>query len=164
MNPNNRILLALTLGLLTVGGYGCGTSDQIAATETMVKQQQEQIEQQQQEIDALKSTQSYTPGVASQSRGGCDRGVAQTASERGGERFSSGDFHKALLYYNDALSACPHDDQAEVNVARTYEALGNKPAAIKHYRIAAESNSPTVSNASDQAKAALVRLQASLMP
>jgi tetratricopeptide (TPR) repeat protein len=162
MNPNDRISFALSLAIFALVASGCG-GDQIAATQEMVKQQQEQIEQQQQEIDALKVQGSYTPGVASTS-GGCDRGVENTATERGGERFSSGDFHKALLYYNDALTACPTSDQAQVNVARTYEALGNKPAAIKHYRIAAESNSPTVSDASDQAKAALVRLQATLMP
>lgn len=162
MNPNNRILLALVLAFFATAGSGCG-NDQIASTQAMVKQQQEQIEQQQQQIDALKNAQSYTPGVAS-GPGGCDRGVENAATERGGEQFSSGDFHKALLYYNDALSACPHDDQAEVNVARTYEALGNAPAAVKHYRIAADSNSAVVSTASDQAKAALVRLQASRMP
>jgi tetratricopeptide (TPR) repeat protein len=163
MNLNTRISFALALGIFTLVGSGCG-GDQIAATQEMVKQQQEQIEQQQQEIDAMKSTQGgYTPGVAS-APGGCDHGVENAATERGGESFSSGNFRKALAYYNDALTACPTSDQAQVNVARTYEALGNKPAAIKHYRIAAESNSVTVSRASDEAKQALVRLQASLMP
>ena len=163
MTPNNRISFALALAIFALVASGCG-GDQIAATQEMVKQQQEQIEQQQQEIDSLKANQvPYPPGVASAS-GGCDRGVEDAATERGGERFSSGDFHKALLYYNDALTACPTSDQAQVNVARTYEALGNKLAAIKHYRIAAESTSPTVSDASDQAKAALTRLQATLMP
>jgi tetratricopeptide (TPR) repeat protein len=162
MNSTNRITFALALGLLALAGSGCG-SDQIASTQAMVKQQQEQIEQQQQEIDALKTNQAYTPGVAS-APGGCDSGVENAATERGGEQFSSGNFNKALAYYNDALTACPSSDQAQVNVARTYEALGNKPAAIKHYRIAAESTSPTVSRASDQAKDALVRLQASMMP
>ena len=148
---------------LRLAGSGCG-SDQNAATEDLVKQQQTQIEQMQQQIDALKSTQpSYTPGVASTS-GGCDRGVEQTATKRGGERFAAGDFSKALLYYNDALTACPTDDRAEVNVARTYEALGNSAAAIKHYRKAAESNGPTVSDASEQARAALERMQASRLP
>jgi Tfp pilus assembly protein PilF len=164
MNPNHRILLALALGIFALVGSGCA-GDQIEATNELVKQQQTQIEQQQQEIDALKTNQAsaYTPGVASPS-GGCDRGVEATATQRGGERFAASDFNKALLYYNDALTACPADDRAEVNVARTYEALGNKVAAIKHYRKAAESNGPTVSDASDQAKAALVRLQASQMP
>ena len=163
MNPNNRILFALAVATFAIIGSGCG-SDQIAATNELVKQQQTQIEQLQQEIDVLKSNQPpYTPGVASRS-GGCDRGVEATATKRGGERFAAGDFNKALLYYNDAVTACPTDDRAEVNVARTYEALGNNAAAIKHYRKAAESNGPTVSDASDQAKAALNRLQASQLP
>ena len=163
MNLNNRILLALAVATFALVGSGCG-SDQNAATNELVKQQQTQIEQLQQEIDALKSNQpSYTPGVASTS-GGCDRGVEQTATKRGGERCAKSDFNKALLYYNDALTACPSDDRAEVNVARTYEALGNSGAAIKHYRKAADSNGPTVSDASDQAKAALARMQASQLP
>ena len=163
MNPNNRILLALAIAAFASVGSGCG-SDQNAATQDLVKQQQIQIEQQQQEIDAIKNSQaSYTPGVAS-TAGGCDQGVENTATTRGGERFARGDFSQALLYYNDALTACPTDDRAEVNVARTYEALGNNAAAIKHYRKAAESKGPTVSEASDQAKAALNRLQASQLP
>ncbi len=163
MNPNNRVLLALAVASFAIVGSGCG-SDQNGATEELVKQQQTQIEQMQQQIDALKTNQTpYTPGVASTS-GGCDRGVEQTATKRGGERFAANDFNKAILYYNDALTACPSDDRAEVNVARTYEALGNNAAAIKHYRKAAESNGPTVSDASEQAKAALNRLQASQLP
>src|ERR1700687_1763892 len=163
MNLNNRISLALAVATFALVGSGCG-SDQNAATNELVKQQQTQIEQLQQDIDALKSNQpSYTPGVASTS-GGCDRGVEQTATKRGGERFAAGDFTKALPYYNDALTACPSDDRAEVNVARTYEALGNSGAAIKHYRKAAESNGPTVSDASIQARTALERMQASQLP
>ena len=163
MNLNNRFLLVIAVATFAVGGSGCG-GDQNAATQELVKQQQIQIEQQQQEIEAIKNRQaSYTPGVAS-TAGGCDQGVENTATKRGGERFAKGDFNKALLYYNDALAACPSDDRAEVNVARTYEALGNPAAAIKHYRKAAESNGPTVSDASDQAKAALNRLQASQLP
>lgn len=164
MNPINRTIFALALGAFVLAVSGCG-GDQIAATQEMVKQQQEQIEQQQQEIDALKTNQAaaYNPGVAS-APGGCDRAVENAATEHGGEQFSSGNFHKALDYYNDALSACPKDDQAEVNVARTYEALGNKPAAIRHYRVAAESTNVTVSRASDEAKEALLRLQAPMMP
>lgn len=163
MNLTNRILLALAVATFAIVGSGCG-SDQNAATNELVKQQQTQIEQMQQQIDALKTNQtSYTPGVASTS-GGCDRGVEQTAAKHGGERFAAGDFNKAILYYNDALTACPTDDRAEVNVARTYEALHNNAAAIKHYRKAAEGNGPTVSDASDQAKTALDRLQASQLP
>lgn len=141
-------------------------SDQIEATNQLVQQQQEQLEHQQQELEAIKATQSqgYTPGVATPPRGGCDKDVAKVATQRGGDRFAAGDFNKALGYYQDALLACPNDDRAEVNVARTYEALGNKASAINYYRRAADTNSATVSDAQEEAKAALLRLQASRMP
>src|SRR5713101_5883755 len=130
MNLNNRILLALAVATFAIAGSGCG-GDQNAATEELVKQQQTQIEQMQQQIDALKTNQTpYTPGVASTS-GGCDRGVEQTATKRGGERFAAGDFNKAILYYNDALTASPSDDRAEVNAAGSDDARGNNAAAIK---------------------------------
>ena len=49
-----------------------------------------------------------------------------------------------------------------------YEALGNKVAAINLYRKVADTdsgtNSATVSDAQDEAKAALLRLQATRMP
>ncbi len=138
------------------------------ATNKLVQQQQEQLEHQQQELEALQATQNqgYTPGVASSSRGGCDKDVEMTATHRGGDRFAAGDFNKALGYYQDALLACPNDERAEVNVARTYEALGNKVAAINLYRKVADAadNSATVSDAQDEAKAALLRLQAARMP
>jgi tetratricopeptide (TPR) repeat protein len=163
-NPMRRILIALALGSIAAVGAGC-EGEQIEATKQLVQQQQVQLEQQQQEIEALKVNQNYTPGVASPaSAGGCDKGIETTASQRGGERFAAGDFSKALGYYQDALAACPTDDKAEVNVARTYEALGDKVSAIRHYRKAADSSGPTVSDAQEQAKTALVRLQASQMP
>ena len=89
-----------------------------------------------------------------------------TATHRGGDKFAAGDFNKALGYYQDALLACPNDERAEVNVARSYEALGNKVAAINIYRKVADTdaNSATVSDAQEEAKAALLRLQAARMP
>jgi len=146
-NPARRILLALALGVFALIGAGC-QGDQIETTKRLVEQQQSQLEHQQQEID----------------RGGCDKGVETAASQRGGDRFSAADFSKALEYYQDALSTCPTDARAEVNVARTYEALGNKVAAINHYRKAADSSGPTVSDASEEARAALERMQASRLP
>lgn len=160
-----RILLGIALGILTLIGAGCA-GDQAADTQKLVQQQQDQLERQQQEIEAIKASQNqgYTPGVATSSRGGCDTGVEAAASQRGGARFSAGDFSKALGYYQDALAACPNDDRAEVNVARSYEALGNKVAAVKYYRRAADHTGPTVSDASEEARAALERLQASRLP
>jgi len=167
INRARRAIPALALGVLVVVAAGCG-SDQAAANNQLIQQQQAQLERQQQELEALQANQNqntgYTPGVATSAPGGCDKGVESVASQRGGERFAAGDFGKALGYYQDALTACPNDDRAQVNVARTYEAIGNNAAAINHYRIAADSNGPTDTDASEEAKAALLRLQASRMP
>ncbi len=154
--------------MLAFIGLGC-MGDQIDATNKLVQQQQEQLEHQQQEaIEALQQNQNqgYTPGVATAPRGGCDKQVEGVATQRGGDKFAAGDFNKALGYYQDALMACPNDDRAEVNVARTYEALGNNSSAINYYRKAADadSTSATDSDAQEEAKAALLRLQAARMP
>lgn len=168
-NLARPVLALIALGTLALIASGC-MSDQMDATNKLVQQQQEQLEHQQQELEALQSNQNqnYTPGAATPAHGGCDKELEGIATKRGGERFAAGDFNKALGYYQDALMACPNDDQGEVNVARTYEALGNKVEAINYYRKAADTdsdtNSATVSDAQDEAKAALLRLQASRMP
>ncbi|MDO8432723.1 MAG: bacterial transcriptional activator domain-containing protein [Candidatus Binatus sp.] len=159
-----RALPPLAAALAAILLTRCGDS-QIEANKQLVQQQQTQIEQMQQQIEALKAGQAagYTPGVASNSTG-CDKGVETTATQRGGERFAAGDFGKALGYYQDALTACPTDERAELNVARAYEALGDNASAVKHYRKVANANTVTVSNAQTQAQDALVRLQASRLP
>ena len=164
-NFAKRILPAIALGGFALVASGC-MGDQIDATNKLVQQQQEQLEHQQQELEALQSNQNqgYTPGVATSPRGGCDKDVELTATHRGGDKFAAGDFNKALGYYQDALLACPNDERAQVNVAHSYEALGNKVAAINLYRKVADSNSATVSDAQEEAKAALLRLQATRMP
>jgi tetratricopeptide (TPR) repeat protein len=166
-NLPRRILAALALAAFALIAAGC--SDQNEATNKLVQQQQEQLEHQQQELEQLQANQNqgYTPGAATAPRGGCDKEVETTATHRGGDKFAAGDFNKALGYYQDALLSCPNDDRAQVNVARTYEALGNKVAAINLYRKVADTadaNSATVSDAQDEAKAALLRLQAARMP
>jgi len=163
INPASRILLALALGSFALFGAGC-MGDQIDATKQLVQQQQEQLERQQHEIEALQASQGSKPGATASTAGGCDKGVETQASQHGGDRFAAADFSKALEYYQDALSACPNDPRAEVNVARTYEALGNKIAAINHYRKAADTAGPTVSDASEEARTALERMQASRLP
>ncbi len=164
-NCARRSPMLLALCLFALAGAGC-EGDQIAATNKLVQQQQEQLEHQQQELEALKASQNqtYTPGVATSARGGCDKEVETVATQRGGDRFAAGDFSKALDYYQDALLACPNDARAEVNVARTFEAQGNKVAAIKFYRKAADSGGATVSDAELEAQSALERLQASRLP
>ena len=159
------IVILLALCILALADVGC-ESDQIAANNKLIQQQQEQLEHQQQELEGLKASQSqtYTPGVARSAPGGCDKEVETAASQHGGDKFAAGDFSKALDYYQDALLACPNDARAEVNVARTYEAQGNKVAAIKLYRKAADNGSTTVSDAELEAQSALERLQASQLP
>jgi tetratricopeptide (TPR) repeat protein len=163
----SRTMVALAFAMLAFIGAGC-MGDQIDATNKLVQQQQEQLEHQQQELEALQQNQNqgYTPGAVTSAPGGCDKQVEGVATQRGGEKFAAGDFNKALGYYQDALLACPNDDRAEINVARTYEALGNKSSAINFYRKAADtdSTSATVSDAQEEAKAALLRLQAARMP
>ena len=129
----------------------------LKAQQQQVQEQQQQIEQQQEELERLKNqSQSigYSPGVAS-TPGGCDRATEQTATQRGGDKFASGDYQKALDYYKDALAACSTDPKAEMNVARAYEAMGNRQSAIEHFRAAASSGD---SSASVEAQNALARL------
>jgi tetratricopeptide (TPR) repeat protein len=155
---------AVMFVLAALSVSGCG-NDINEANQKLIAQQQASIEQMSQEIEAMKANQNkaYTPGLSS-SHGGCDRAVQATATQRGGERFAAGEFGKALAYYQDAFTACPGDAKSEVNMARTYEAMGDKVSAIRLYRRAAEQSGPTVSDAQDQAKAALERLQASALP
>jgi hypothetical protein len=107
-NLASRTLLGLALGALAFSAAG-RMGNQIEATNKLVQQQQEQIEHQQQELEAIRASQnqSYAPGAATASAGGCDKGVETTATQRGGDKFAAGDFPKALDYYQDALSACP---------------------------------------------------------
>lgn len=160
-----RVPSLLAAALATFLLTGCGGDQQLESNKQLVLQQQTQIEQMQQQIEALKNNQAtgYTPGVSS-NNSGCDRGVETTATQRGGERFAAGDFSRALGYYQDAVTACPSDDHAQLNVARTYEALGETQAAIKIYRRVAGENTTTVTTSQTQAQNALVRLQASQLP
>lgn len=155
-----RLMLSAILAIVALGLSRCGDSE-LESNQKLVQQQQGEIEQMSQEIAALKANQSpsYSPGVATNA-GGCDKAVAATATQRGGEKFAAGEFGRALAYYQDAVTACPTDGKGELNVARAYEAMGDKVSAIKHYRKAADEPGPIVTDAQDQARAALVRLQA----
>ncbi|HUA34768.1 MAG TPA: tetratricopeptide repeat protein [Candidatus Binataceae bacterium] len=144
---------------LTVALSGCGDAT-LKAQQQQVQQQQQQIEQQQQEIESLKQqAPSYTPGLPS-APGGCDRATEQAATQHGGSDYAAGSYEKALAYYKDALSACPADPKAEINVARAYEAMGNRDSAVEHYRAAASSSDASAPGAIEEARNALVRLGA----
>ena len=142
--------------LIAVALYGCDNAT-LQAQQQQVQQNQQQIEQQQQEIESLKQqAPSYTPGLPS-GPGGCDRATAQNAMRRGGEDYAAGSYEKALMYYKDALTACPNDPKAEINVARAYEAMGNRAEAIEHYRAA---SSDASAPGAEEARNALMRLGA----
>jgi tetratricopeptide (TPR) repeat protein len=160
----DRLMLAVVLAIGALGLSRCA-SDELASTNRLVQQQQGEIEQMSQEIETLKANQrpSYNPGVAT-NIGGCDKAVESAATQRGGEKFAAGEFGRALAYYQDAVAACPTDGKGELNVARAYEAMGDKINAIKQYRKAADETGPVVTDAQDQARAALVRLQADRLP
>lgn len=81
------------------------------------------------------------------------------ATRKGGERFAASDFSGALSYYQDALTACPSNAQANVNLARAYEAVGDRAEAVAHYKIAAKARGADANTeAVHDARAALSRL------
>jgi tetratricopeptide (TPR) repeat protein len=138
---------------------------------------QRQLEQQQGELDQLKkdvaalqaqqSTPSYNTSAGSTSAagnpapGGCDTAVMRVATRKGGERFAATDFARALGYYQDALTACPASPQAQLNVARTFEAMGDRTQAIAHYKLASEAVGAGDADAVRQAREAIARLNGS---
>ncbi len=154
------VLAALTFGL--AGGVVAGCQQQaIEENQRQVEATQAQIEQMQKEIAALNGQQTYGANApAPGTPGTCDKGVMQSATRRGRDAFASGDLKRALGYYQDAITACPEDPGAELNVARTYEAMGDRTQAIEHYRVAANAKDSSSSAAQD-ARVALSRLKVS---
>jgi Tfp pilus assembly protein PilF len=84
------------------------------------------------------------------------------ATRKGGERMAAGDTIAALGFYEDAVTACPTSAAAQLNLANTYETIGNRAEAVAHYRIAAGTTGPDADAAAvGQARDALSRLGAS---
>jgi tetratricopeptide (TPR) repeat protein len=150
--------LAVTLASLLVCGAGGCEGAAIEANRQQVQAQQARIEQMQSEIAALKAQQSTSASYTAPPPGACDRAVMKVATKRGGDRFAAGDLSKALGYYHDALTACPGDATAELNLAHTYESMGNRDQALKYYRLSAAGTDPAEHAAAEQARAALRRL------
>jgi len=144
-------LLPMTLAL------GCQNAA-IEANRRQVEQNQAQIEETQRQIASLQANQSR-PLPAPGAGAGCDKSVEADATHRGGDALASGNMTKALGYYQDALTACPNSSKADLNLARVYETLDNRDAAIRYYRAAASSTASDGQN-TKQAQAALARLGA----
>ena len=147
--------------VMALGAAGC-LSDEI-------KQNQQQLDQQKAELDQLKQqvadlTAARQPySTTAPPPGSCDKDVMQVATRHGGERFAASEFNKALGYYQDAVTACPTSAQAELNVARAYEALGDRGEAMEYYKRAiksAPSDHDAAPSVSTQAEQALARLTA----
>jgi tetratricopeptide (TPR) repeat protein len=133
--------------------------------DALLKENQQQLARQQTELDQLKhdvaALQAPHPAsnYGSFQAGSCDQNIMREATRKGGERFAAGDFSGALGYYQDALTACPNNAQANLNLARAYEAVGDRAQAVSYYRIAANASGADVdAEAVRQARTALSRL------
>jgi tetratricopeptide (TPR) repeat protein len=136
----------------------CGCfGDEIKANQQQLQQQQAELDQLKQQIAALQ-TQTSTSVSGPLAPGSCDDTVMREASRKGGERFAAGDFNHALAYYTDAVTACPKSSRAQLNLARTYESIGDRTEALAHYRLAAQADDSS-GNAPSQARAAIARLR-----
>jgi tetratricopeptide (TPR) repeat protein len=147
-------LAPLAAALIAASLAGC-MSAQIEENTRQLTQQKAELEKLQNEIAALNAAASASAPAPA---GSCDPDVSRIATRRGGERFAASDFGRALGYYDDALAACPGSARAELNVARAYEALGQRADAIKHYQQAAKGGGDGGDEAAQDAHAALSRL------
>jgi tetratricopeptide (TPR) repeat protein len=137
---------------------GCFNDSLLKANQQQLQQQQTELEQLKQDVASLQTSHpAYNPTPSPP--GSCDQNIMHEATRKGGERFAANDFSSALSYYQDALTACPDNAQANLNLARTYEAVGDRALAVAHYRAAAKaSGSNADAEAVSQARAALSRL------
>lgn len=148
-------LLALVLAAGALAGC---LQEELAANQRQLDQQKAQLERLEKEIADLRKAQNYASSPPPP--GACDAEVARQATLRGGQRFAANDFGRALGYYQDAVTACPTSAETELNVARTYEALGRRAEAVEHYRRATQLVRPDEAKAAEQARQALSRLDA----
>jgi Tfp pilus assembly protein PilF len=123
--------------------------------------QQAQLDQLKQQVSALQN-QHASASYSTAAPGGCDPAVMAAATRKGGARMAAGDASQALGYYQDAVTACPTSAQAQLNLANTYETIGDRAAAVQHYRLAAGANGSGADAAATQkARQALTRMGAS---
>lgn len=145
--------------LLAVTAAGC-LSEAIKENQRQLDQQKAELEQLKQQVADLKAAQQPSYTTTAPPPGSCDKAVMQAATRHGGERFAASEFSKALGYYQDAVTACPTSAQAQLNVARAYEALGERDQAINYYQRAIQAAPSGGAAVGDQARQALARLTA----
>jgi tetratricopeptide (TPR) repeat protein len=160
-----RVWIFASAGLaimMALGAAGC-LSDAIKQNQQQLDQQKAELDQLKQQVADLKAAQQPSYPTTAPPPGSCDKAVMQVATRHGGERFAAGEFTKALGYYQDAVTACPISAQAQLNVARAYEALGDRDQAMNYYKRtiqAAPSDHDAEANVAVQAQQALARLAA----
>ncbi len=152
-----RLVALVIAAVVTTLVAGCSQSA-IEEMRRQLESQQAILERNQREIGELQAAQAAAPRTVAVAPGTCDTSVMDLATRKGGERFAANDFEQALGYYQDALAACPQSAKTELNVARTYEALGNRSLAILHYQHAANDGDAADEDARTQARAALARI------
>lgn len=150
------IRFALPLGAIALAGCLGG---EIEANKQQLAQQQVQLDQLKQQIQALQTQQASYDTAGTATAGSCDEALMREATYKGGQRFATGDFTHALSYYQDAITACPQSARAHLNLARTYEAVGDRAGAIAQYKLAAATTGSESDPATaEQTRAALARL------
>ena len=151
----NRFLFVIATLILAGALSGC-LQGAIEANQRQLQQQQAELDQLKQQVAALQVQQSQPYTATASAPGACDKAVMEVATRKGGERFAASDFTRALGYYQDAATACPTNAQAQLNVARTFEAIGDRTQALTHYKLASAAAGDA--NAARQAREAIVRL------
>jgi len=153
----NLIVLIVYIGAATMLA-GC-------LNDTLLKANQQQLEKQKAELDQLKQQVAALQNQPPASNhplpppGSCDLNIMREATSKGGQRLAAGDFSGALGYYQDAMTACPKSAQANLNLARAYEVVGDRAQALSHYRAAANATGTDAdAKAVSEARAALTRL------
>jgi tetratricopeptide (TPR) repeat protein len=137
---------------------GCFDDAGVRTNQQLLRQQQAELDQLKEQVAALQIQRPAYSTVASPA-GACDKTIMREATRKGGERFAAGDFVHAIGYYQDAVTACPKSAQTQLDLARSYEAIGDHASAIEHYRLAAEASGANADpDAVRQARQALGRL------
>jgi tetratricopeptide (TPR) repeat protein len=156
IGSGRRNVIAFLFALLPALACGNAAND---ANRRQLEQNQALIEQQQRDLAKLQveQQQNLPPAPTPGKTGNCDKGVEAAATKRGGDAYASGDMSRALGYYQDALTACPSSSKADMNLARVYETLDNRDAALRYYHAAASAKDSDGTSA-PSANAALARL------
>jgi tetratricopeptide (TPR) repeat protein len=158
VGQNALRIIWFALPIVAIALAGC-VDGEIEANKQQLAQQQVQLDQLKQQIQALQTQQASYATAGTAAVDSCDEALMREATYKGGQRFAIGDFTHALSYYQDAITACPQSARAHLNLARTYEAVGDRTGAIAQYKLAAAATGSDSDPATaEQTRAALVRL------